>query len=144
MFGSYSKKQTITSSAPDPARPAHRLAGDWLAPKRSLLMQNPSITRVIVIRNTEGLHARPAELFVRTAQQFQSRIALVRDNQRVDARSIIDLLTLGAAQGTELVLEAEGADAPQAVETLAKLVENGFHHEDEAQSIQHPAGQNEQ
>jgi phosphocarrier protein HPr len=89
-------------------------------------MQTPRITRVIVIRNTQGLHARPADLFARLAKQFQSRIELVRDDRRVEASSIIDLLTLGAAQGTELILEAEGDDAEAAVEALAKLVESGF------------------
>lgn len=98
-------------------------------------MSTHSITRVIVIRNSQGLHARPAELFVRLARQFQSRIELVRDDRRVEARSIIDLLTLGAAQGTELVLEAEGDDAQQAVEALVRLVESGFPSE-EAESEQ--------
>jgi len=81
------------------------------------------------------LHARPAELFVRLARQFQSRIELVRDDRRVEARNIIDLLTLGAAQGTELVLEAEGDDAQEAVEALVRLVESGFPSE-EAESEQ--------
>ena len=49
---------------------------------------------------------------------------------RVEARSIMDLLTLGAAQGTELILEADGDDAQEAVEALAKLVESGFPDED--------------
>ena len=89
-------------------------------------MQTPRITRVIVIRNTQGLHARPADMFARLARQFQSRIELVRDDRRVEASSIIDLLTLGAAQGTELILVAEGDDAEEAVEALAKLVESGF------------------
>jgi phosphotransferase system HPr (HPr) family protein len=89
-------------------------------------MQTPQITRVIVIRNTQGLHARPADMFARLARQFQSRIELVRDDRRVEASSIIDLLTLGAAQGTELILVAEGDDAEEAVEALAKLVESGF------------------
>jgi phosphocarrier protein HPr len=89
-------------------------------------MQTPRITRVIVIRNTQGLHARPADMFARLAKQFQSRIELVRDDRRVEGSSIIDLLTLGAAQGTELILEAEGDDAEEAVEALAKLVESGF------------------
>ncbi len=88
------------------------------------------ITRVVVIRNTQGLHARPAEMFVRLAQQFQSRIEIIREGRRVPATNIIDLLTLGAAQGTELVLEADGSDAQQAVEALARLVENGFPAED--------------
>jgi phosphocarrier protein HPr len=89
-------------------------------------MQTPQITRVIVIRNTQGLHARPADMFARLARQFQSRIELVRDDRRVEASSIIDLLTLGAAQGTELILVAEGDDAEEAVEALARLVESGF------------------
>jgi phosphotransferase system HPr (HPr) family protein len=65
-------------------------------------------------------------MFARLARQFQSRIELVRNDRRVQASSIIDLLTLGAAQGTELILEAEGDDAEAAVEALAKLVESGF------------------
>jgi phosphocarrier protein HPr len=89
-------------------------------------MQTPQITRVIVIRNSQGLHARPADMFARLARQFQSRIELVRDDRRVEASSIIDLLTLGAAQGTELILVAEGDDAEEAVEALAQLVESGF------------------
>ena len=55
---------------------------------------------------------------------------LVRENHRVEARSIMDLLTLGAGQGTELVLEADGDDAHEAVEALAQLVEVGFLEED--------------
>lgn len=89
-------------------------------------MNTLPIRRVLVIRNTQGLHARPAEMFVRLAQQFRSRIELVLEGRRVEARSIIDLLTLGAGPGTELTLEAEGDDAQEAVEALARLVENGF------------------
>jgi phosphocarrier protein len=65
-------------------------------------------------------------MFAELARQFQSRIELVRNDRRVQASSIIDLLTLGAAQGTELILEAVGDDAEEAVEALAKLVESGF------------------
>ncbi|HJQ81244.1 MAG TPA: HPr family phosphocarrier protein [Lacipirellulaceae bacterium] len=89
-------------------------------------MQTPRVTRAIVIRNAQGLHARPADMFARLARQFQSRIELVREGRRVEASSIMDLLTLGAAQGTELILEAEGVDANEAVEALVKLVESGF------------------
>jgi len=89
-------------------------------------MSRPKVTRVIVIRNEQGLHARPAEMFARLARQFQSRIELVREDRRIEAGSIIDLLTLGAGPGTELVLEAEGDDAREAVEALARLVESGF------------------
>jgi phosphotransferase system HPr (HPr) family protein len=89
-------------------------------------MQTSRVTRVIVIQNAQGLHARPADMFARLARQFQSRIELVRDDRRVEASSIIDLLTLGAGPGTVLLLEAEGHDAELAVEALAKLVESGF------------------
>jgi phosphotransferase system HPr (HPr) family protein len=89
-------------------------------------MNNPPITRVIVIRNPQGLHARPAQMFVRLAMQFESRIELVHDGRRVDGKSMLDVLTLAATQGTRLVLEADGQDAVGAVEALAKLVEDGF------------------
>jgi phosphotransferase system HPr (HPr) family protein len=79
-------------------------------------------------------------MFARLARQFQSRIELVRDDRRVEASSIIDLLTLGAAQGTELILVAEGDDAEEAVEALAKLVESGFLME-EAESQEQGVGE---
>ncbi len=85
-----------------------------------------TVSRVIVIRNEQGLHARPAEMFARQAMQFKSKIELVREGRRVEAKSIINLLTLGATQGTQLVLEADGEDAEEACEALARLVENGF------------------
>ena len=88
------------------------------------------VRRVIVIRNKQGLHARPATLFVKLAQQFNSRIVLVRENYRVEAQNMIDVITLGAGPGTELVLEAYGDDAEAAAEALADLVENGFLLED--------------
>jgi phosphotransferase system HPr (HPr) family protein len=88
------------------------------------------VTRVIVVRNKQGLHARPASLFVKLANEFSAEIILVRENQRVEARSMMDLLTLGAGPGTTLVLEARGDDAHEAVEALAQLVEVGFLDED--------------
>ncbi len=97
------------------------------------------VTRIIVIRNTQGLHARPAELFVRTAKQYRARIELVLEDRRVEARNIIDLLTLGAGPGTQLVLEAEGDDAQEAVEALVRLVEEGFA-ADDTDNEQPPAG----
>lgn len=93
-------------------------------------MQTPPVSRAVVIKNKQGLHARPAEMFVRLANQFESRIQLLRDDRRVEATSIIDLLTLGATQGTTLVLEAVGPDAQAAVDALAKLVEESFPQED--------------
>lgn len=84
------------------------------------------VTRILVIRNEQGLHARPAEMFVRLARQFQSRIEVVREGRRVEATSIIELLTLGAGPGTELLLEVDGDDAEEAANALVQLVESGF------------------
>ena len=93
-------------------------------------MSNSPISRVVIIQNEQGLHARPAEMFARLAAKFKSKIDVLREGDRINAKSIMDLLTLGAAKGTELVLEAEGPDAQEAVEALAELVENGFPRED--------------
>jgi phosphocarrier protein HPr len=93
-------------------------------------MQTSPISRAVVIPNAQGLHARPAEMFVRLAGQFESRILLIRDDRRVEAKHIFELLTLGAGQGTRLIIEAEGPDAQDAVDALTKLVESGFPQED--------------
>ena len=93
-------------------------------------MSKSPIKRVVVVPNKQGIHARPAEMFVRRAQQFQSKIEIVHDDYRVEAKSIMNLLTLGAAQGTQLTLEAEGSDAQEAVDALAEVVEKGFLEED--------------
>jgi phosphocarrier protein HPr len=89
-------------------------------------MNTPLITRAVVIKHEHGLHARPAEMFARTALKFESRIDVCVNRERADGKSILHLLSLGAIDGTELVIEAEGSDAEQAVDALAKLVETGF------------------
>ena len=93
-------------------------------------MSNSPIKREVVIPNKQGMHARPAEMFVRRAQQFESKIQIVREGERIEAKSIMNLLTLGAVQGTQLTLEAEGSDAQEAVDALAEIVEKGFLEED--------------
>ncbi len=89
-------------------------------------MQSPHVQKTVKISNPQGLHARPAELLARLAMQFESEVEVIRDDQCVDAKSILHVLTLGASQGTEIVLQARGADAQQAVEAIARLVENDF------------------
>lgn len=96
-------------------------------------MNTSPVTRAIVINNTQGMHARPAEMFARRALQFKSRIELITEGQRADGKSILHLLTLGARKGTQLVIEAEGPDAQEAVDALAELVERGFALEDAAE-----------
>ncbi len=89
-------------------------------------MQSPYVQKTVVISNPQGLHARPAELLVRLAMQFESDVEVIRDGQRVDAKSILNVLTLGAGQGTEITLQAQGTDAQEAVEALVRLIESEF------------------
>jgi phosphocarrier protein HPr len=91
-------------------------------------MSSPAAQRVVVISDKDplGLHIRPAEQFVRLAMKFPCEIEVVRDNLRVDGKSIMHMLTLGAEPGAELRLEARGDDAEQAVNALARFIENGF------------------
>jgi phosphocarrier protein len=93
-------------------------------------MSNSPVKRVVVVPNKQGMHARPAEMFVRRAQEFHSKIEIVRDDFRIEAKSIMNLLMLGATQGTQLTLEAEGDDAQAAVDALADVIEKEFLEED--------------
>ena len=84
------------------------------------------VSRKVVINNAEGLHARPATQLANKAGQFSATVELVVADRRVDAKSVMHVLTLGAAQGTELLLEARGVDAQLAVDTIVQLIEDGF------------------
>ncbi len=88
----------------------------------------PEITSrtTVTINNPQGLHMRPAYLFAETASQFDSKIEVAKDSVRIDGKSVLSILTLGAAQGTEVSIEATGEDANSAVKALAELVLSGF------------------
>lgn len=86
--------------------------------------------REVKIKNTEGLHARPASLFVREASKYSSEIFLEKDNKKVNGKSILGVLGLGAALGDRIIISAEGEDAQKAVNGLEFLVEGGFERED--------------
>ncbi len=89
-------------------------------------MNTSFVEKRVTIVNPQGLHARPADLFVRLAQRFQADIQVTKDNQFVDGKSILSILTLAAGQGTELTIGATGTDADEALAALAELVESGF------------------
>lgn len=84
------------------------------------------ITRKITITNSVGLHARPATYFIQEANRYKSTISVKKDQRKVNAKSLLGVLSLGIIQGMEIELEAEGADENEAVEGLANLIENGF------------------
>lgn len=78
------------------------------------------------IRNRAGMHARAAVKFVQLAAHFKSEIRVIKDGASVNGKSIMGLLTLVAALGFTIVIEAEGPDAEAAVAALGDLVDNGF------------------
>ena len=85
--------------------------------------------QLITITNRAGIHARPAAVLVQTAKDFKSNIYFEKNSDRINAKSIMGILTLGAAYGTELKIIAEGEDEIQAVETLVRLFETKFEEE---------------
>ena len=80
----------------------------------------------LLITNKLGLHARAAGKFVETASQFASEIWLLKNNSRVNGKSIMGILTLAAAKGETVILEIEGPDEEAALKILKELVLSGF------------------
>jgi phosphocarrier protein HPr len=80
----------------------------------------------VIVTNPQGVHARPADMFVKLALQFKSTIEVIKDGNRVDGKSILDMLTLAAVAGSELQFEATGPDAQQALDALTDLVRQDF------------------
>lgn len=79
--------------------------------------------RTVILGNKAGLHARPAAIFVQTAQGFQSQITLSKNDKIANGKSILSVLTLGAEQGDQIMLKADGTDAESALDRLALLLE---------------------
>jgi phosphotransferase system HPr (HPr) family protein len=83
----------------------------------------------LIIKNEVGLHARPASLFVKTANKYQSKIMVrnvTRDGKTVSAKSILSVLTLAVLCNHEIHIEAEGTDAEAAIADMQQLVESDF------------------
>ena len=85
-------------------------------------MNGDNLQRKVRINNPQGFHMRPASLFAQAANQYQSTVFLCKDNQRINGKSPLELMVLGADQGTELTLEVSGPDAHEAIEALARLL----------------------
>ncbi|OUM99902.1 MAG: PTS sugar transporter subunit IIA [Paenibacillaceae bacterium ZCTH02-B3] len=78
--------------------------------------------QAVVVRLKTGLHARPAALFVQEANKYSSDIYVEKDDKKVNAKSIMGIMSLAISSGTEVAISAEGADAEQAVNALVQLV----------------------
>lgn len=79
-----------------------------------------------VVNNQVGLHARPATFFIQKANEFKSSVWVEKDERRVNAKSLLGVLSLGIVKGTTITLIADGADEKEAVEALVELVKDNF------------------
>ncbi len=80
----------------------------------------------VVVQNQVGLHARPATFFIQKANEFKSSIWVEREERRVNAKSLLGVLSLGILGGSEIRIIADGSDEQAAVDGLVELVESGF------------------
>ncbi len=84
------------------------------------------VEKDVIIKNKTGLHARPAAILVQTANKFESDIFLEKDGDRVNAKSIMGVMMLAAAEGSKIKIIAEGNDEKEAVETIFNLLESNI------------------
>ena len=84
------------------------------------------VIKDIVVQNEVGLHARPATFFIQRANEFKSSIWVVKDERKVNAKSLLGVLSLGITRGTEVSLVADGNDEEEALESLIELISSEF------------------
>ena len=84
------------------------------------------VEKEVTIKNRAGIHARPAALIVQTANKFDSQISFEKDEDRINGKSIMGIITLGAGYNTTLKVIAEGEDENEAVNAIVTLFENRF------------------
>ena len=84
------------------------------------------VSRNITIKNSVGLHARPATFFIQKANSYKSYVWVEKDDRRVNAKSLLGVLSLGITKGMEVTLIADGPDEVEALNGLEELVETRF------------------
>ena len=84
------------------------------------------ISRDVTIQNNVGLHARPATFFIQKANSYKSSIWVEKGDRRVNAKSLLGVLSLGIVKGMTVTLIADGADVAEALEGLSELIATGF------------------
>ena len=85
--------------------------------------------REVMVKNQVGLHARPATFFIQKANEFKSSIWIEKEERRVNAKSLLGILSLGIVGSTNIKVIADGADEKAAVDALIELVDSGFSEE---------------
>ena len=84
------------------------------------------VSSEVTVNNSVGLHARPATFFIQRANSFKSSVWVEKDDRRVNAKSLLGVLSLGIIGGTTITIYADGSDETEAVEGLVALVDSGF------------------
>ena len=84
------------------------------------------LQNTVVVQNQVGLHARPATFFIQKANEFKSSIWIEKEERRVNAKSLLGILSLGIVGGTTIKIIADGVDEEAAVKGLVDLVDSGF------------------
>jgi len=84
------------------------------------------VSKEITVQNQVGLHARPATFFIQKANEFKSLITIAKDERKVNAKSLLGVLSLGITKGTSVTVSAEGSDEQEAVDALEALVMSNF------------------
>ena len=82
--------------------------------------------REVLVKNQVGLHARPATFFIQKANSFKSSIWVEKDDRRVNAKSLLGVLSLGIVKGMTVTIYADGADQDDAINGLVNLIDTGF------------------
>jgi len=85
-----------------------------------------NVIKVFTITNELGIHARSAAMIVEISNRYKAKIFIEKNGSRVNAKSILGILTLGCPKGSRIIVRAEGIDAEEAVEELGRLIENKF------------------
>ena len=85
------------------------------------------LQKELIVKNPEGIHARPAGILVKTASEFKAKIELIKNSQTVNAKSIMSVMTMGLKKDDLIHLKSEGEDAEAAILKISTLFENQFH-----------------
>ena len=84
------------------------------------------VSNDVTVQNSVGLHARPATFFIQKANEFKASIWVEKDDRRVNAKSLLGVLSLGIVKGSTIKLVADGSDEEEAVKALVNLIESNF------------------
>ncbi|MBO5734219.1 MAG: HPr family phosphocarrier protein [Clostridia bacterium] len=84
------------------------------------------LSKTIVVQNQVGLHARPATFFIQKSNEFKSSIWIEKEDRKVNAKSLLGVLSLGITKGTEIKIVTDGVDEEEAINALEALIESNF------------------